>query len=122
VVLVEERVMGKKPTVNGQVGPPAGLEDAVRRAMQADRDLPAELTTAQAAVFLNVTQSAIGKLVKEGRLPCRVDGKRRLILTEALRQQREKMYLAAREGAAEITRISQELGMDEGDPVPPRKR
>jgi len=100
---------------------PPILEAAVQRAYNAlARPLPQEMTTNQAAEFLDVSRPFIIKLVKRGELPCRMVGKHRRIPTDALLAYREKMFQQARAAAAEITQISEELELYEQDKAPPK--
>jgi excisionase family DNA binding protein len=97
------------------------LDAAVRRALEAaQRPLPAEMTTTQAADFLDVSRPFVIKLVKRGELPCRMVGKHRRIPTEALKAYREKMFQRAQEAATEMTRLSQELGLYDLEGPPPK--
>lgn len=107
-------------TVNGvrvEVSPE--LEAAVHRAYKGlFQPLPPEMTTTQAAEFLDVSRPFVIKLIKRGELPCRMVGKHRRIPTDALREYREKMYQRARSAAAEITRLSQEMALEEPGELP----
>jgi excisionase family DNA binding protein len=88
------------------------LEAAVRRACEAaSKPLPAEMTTTQAADFLDVSRPFVIKLIKRGELPCRMVGKHRRIPTDAVRGYREKMFRRASEAATEMARLSQEMGL-----------
>lgn len=102
-------------TVNGvliEVSPE--LEAAVQRAFEGTvQSLPQEMTTTQAADFLDVSRPFIIKLVKLGELPCRLVGSHRRIPTKALLEHREKMFRQASEAADEMTRIGEELGLYE---------
>ncbi|MFO0964315.1 MAG: helix-turn-helix domain-containing protein [Gemmataceae bacterium] len=69
-----------------------------------------EMTTAQAAEFLDVSRPFVMKLVLRGELPCRMVGKRRHIPTVALEKYREKMFEDAKKAATEMSRLSQESG------------
>jgi excisionase family DNA binding protein len=92
------------------------LEAAVQRAHKGLLSpLPPEMTTTQAAEFLDVSRPFVIKLVKRGELPCRMVGKHRRIPTPALLEYREKMYQQARSAADEMAQISQDLGLDEAD-------
>src|SRR5262245_11830397 len=81
-------------TVNGvrvEVSPE--LEAAVHRAYKGlFQPLPKEMTTTQAADFLDVSRPFVIKLIKRGELPCRMVGKHRRIPTGALLEYREKMF------------------------------
>ncbi len=81
--------------------------------------LPREMTINQAAEFLDVSRCFIIKLVKRRELPCRIAGKHRRIPTDALLEQREKMFQRARQAADKITRISQELELYDLGEAPP---
>ncbi|MFO0811283.1 MAG: helix-turn-helix domain-containing protein [Gemmataceae bacterium] len=108
-------------TVDGtRVVLPPDLKAAVRRAVEAAaKPLPAEMTTTQAADFLDVSRPFVVKLIRRGDLPCRMVGTHRRIPSEALVRYRETMYQRAREAAAEITRISEDLGLYERDDTRP---
>ena len=109
-------------TLNGvRVEVPPELEAAVQRALRAAaRPLPAEMTTTQAADFLDVSRPFVIKLVRRGELPCRMVGTHRRIPTDALRAYRDKMFQRARAAADEMAQISQELGLYEE--APPSKK
>jgi excisionase family DNA binding protein len=103
-------------------GRPA-LEAAVRRAIEAAaRPLPKEMTTTQAADYLDVSRPFVIKLVKRGELPCRMVGKHRRIPSDALKAYKENMFQRAREAADEMVRIAEESGLREVDGPPPEVR
>jgi excisionase family DNA binding protein len=108
-------------TVNGvRINVSPELEEAVHRAHKGLRQpLPKEMTTNQAAEFLDVSRPFVIKLVQRGELPCRMVGKHRRIPSEAVVQYREQMFQQARKVADEITQRSQDAGLYEEDP--PRK-
>src|SRR5262249_33264220 len=61
------------------------LEAAVHRAYQGLlRPLPREMTTTQAAAFLDVSRPFVIKLIEQGELPCRKVGKHRRIPSDSL--------------------------------------
>jgi excisionase family DNA binding protein len=96
------------------------LKKAVHRAQQGSlRPLPREMTTTQAAEFLDVSRPFVIKLIQRGELPCRMVGKHRRIPSKAVLEYREKMFQQARRAADEMARMSQELGLYEDEP--PRK-
>ncbi len=99
--------------VNGvRIQVPAQLNAAVRRAIEAAaQPLPKEMTTTQAADFLDVSRPFVIKLIKRGELPRRMVGKHRRIPSDALMKYREKMFERAKAAADEMTRISQEMGL-----------
>ena len=108
-------------TVNGvaiEVSPE--LEDAVKRAQKGTlRPLPNEMTTTQAAEFLDVSRPFVIKLTQRGELPCRKVGKHRRIPTSAVVEYREKMYQQSQKAADEMARLSQDSGLY--DEAPRRK-
>ncbi len=108
-------------TVNGvriEVSPE--LEDAVHRAYNGLlQPLPKEMTTTQAAEFLDVSRPFIIKLTQRGELPFRKVGQHRRIPSTAVLAYREKMFQQARKAADEMAQLSQEAGLDE--PGPRRK-
>jgi excisionase family DNA binding protein len=110
-------------TINGirlEVSPE--LEVAVHRAYQGlCQPLPAEMTTTQAAAFLDVSRPFVIKLVQRKELPCRMVGKHRRIPTNALQQYREKMFQQAKNAADEMAHLSQELGLYDTKGPPPTK-
>src|SRR5258708_39876916 len=73
-------------TVNGvRIDVSPELEDAVHRAHKGLlRPLPKEMTTTQAAEFLDVSRPFVIKLTQRGELPCRLVGQHRRIPSEAL--------------------------------------
>ena len=99
------------------------LEAAVHRAYKGLLDpLPREMTTTQAAEFLDVSRPFVIKLIKRGELPCRMVGKHRRIPGDALRAYREKMFQGAKRAADEMARTSQDLGLYELEGPPPKAR
>jgi excisionase family DNA binding protein len=100
-------------TVNGvRLELSAELKAAVLRAHQnSQQSLPAEMTTSQAAEFLDVSRPFVIKLTEQGELPCRLVGKHRRIPTEALVAHRERMFQQARHAADEISQLAQEAGL-----------
>lgn len=115
---------GIEITVNGiriEVSPE--LEAAVRRASQGlAPSLPGEMTTTQAAEFLDVSRPFVIKLIKRGELPCRLVGTHRRIPSSALLEYREKMFQRAKKAADEMAQMSQDLGLYELEGTPPKAR
>jgi excisionase family DNA binding protein len=105
-------------TVNGvRIVVSPELEDAVHRAHQGLlRPLPKEMTTTQAAEFLDVSRPFVIKLTQRGELPCRMVGKHRRIPSEAVLQYREQMFQQARKAADEMAQLSQDAGLYEQEP------
>ncbi|MCI0460283.1 MAG: helix-turn-helix domain-containing protein [Gemmataceae bacterium] len=98
------------------------LEAAVERAHKGLlQPHAAEMTTTQAAEFLDVSRPFVIKLVRRGELPCRMVGKHRRIPTEALRDYKAKMFREAKSAADELTQMSQELGLYDLEGPPPKK-
>ena len=96
------------------------LEEAVHRAHKGLlRPLPSEMTTNQAAEFLDVSRPFVIKLVERGDLPCRMVGKHRRIPSEAVVQHRERMFYKARRAADRMVQLAQDAGLYEEEP--PRK-
>jgi excisionase family DNA binding protein len=88
------------------------LKAAVLRAHQGmSRPLPTEMTTTQAAKFLDVSRPFVIKLTQRGELPCRLVGRHRRIPTDALAAYREKMFQQARQAADEMSRLAQDAGL-----------
>jgi excisionase family DNA binding protein len=114
---------GIEVTVNGvrvEVFPE--LEAAVHRAYKGlVRPSPKEMTTTQAAAFLDVSRPFVIKLIERGELPCRMVGTHRRIPGDALLAYREKMFQRARDAADEMARASQDLGLYDGEPQPEAK-
>jgi excisionase family DNA binding protein len=99
------------------------LEAAVHRAYKGlFQPLPKEMTTTQAAEFLDVSRPFVVKLIKRGELSCRMVGKHHRIPTAALLEYKEKMYQRAKQAADEMTHLSQELGLYELEGPPPKGR
>jgi excisionase family DNA binding protein len=99
------------------------LEAAVHRAYKGlCQPLPTEMTTNQAADFLDVSRPFVIKLVQRGELPCRMVGKHRRIPSAALVEYREKMFQRAKAAADEMAQRSQELGLYELEGPPPKAR
>jgi excisionase family DNA binding protein len=98
------------------------LEAAVERAHKGLlQPQPAEMTTTQAAEFLDVSRPFVIKLVRRGELPCRMVGKHRRIPTGALRDYKAKMFREARSAADEMTRMAQDLGLYDLEGPPPNR-
>ena len=104
-----------KITVNGvRIEVSAELEDAVHRAHKGLlRPLPKEMTTTQAAEFLDVSRPFVIKLTKHGELPFRLVGQHRRIPTQAVVDYREKMFQQSRPAADEMAQLSQDAARDE---------
>src|SRR5262249_5134765 len=93
------------------------LEEAVHRAYEGLlQPLPSEMTTNQAAEFLDVSRPFVIKLVQRRELPCRMVGKHRRIPSEAVVQYRERMFQQARKAADELTQLAQGAGLYEEQP------
>jgi excisionase family DNA binding protein len=96
------------------------LEEAVHRGRQRLlQPLPIEMTTNQAAEFLDVSRPFVIKLVQRGELPCRMVGKHRRIPSEAVLRYRDFIFQQASKAADEMTRLAQEAGLY--DEYTPRK-
>jgi excisionase family DNA binding protein len=92
------------------------LEEAVHRARKGLlQSLPKEMTTNQAAEFLDVSRPFVIKLLKRGELPYRMVGKHRRIPSEALERYREHMFQQARKAADEMAQLAQGAGLYEDD-------
>lgn len=72
----------------------------------------AELTTQQAADLLNVSRPFLIKLIEEGKLTCRKVGRHRRIRFDELMNLKDKMDGERIETLDELTRASQELGVE----------
>ena len=72
----------------------------------------AEVTTQQAAEMLNVSRPHVVKLLEEGELPFHKVGTHRRIKLQDLEAYRSKMEKERDEALSELTRQSQELGLD----------
>jgi excisionase family DNA binding protein len=103
---IEVRVNGVRIEVSPE------LEEAVHRARKGLlQPLPREMTTNQAAEFLDVSRPFVIKLVERGELPCRLVGKHRRIPSDALVRYRDLMFQQARQAADEMARLAQEAGL-----------
>lgn len=71
----------------------------------------AELTSQQAADFLNVSRPYLIALLEAGQIPCRMVGSHRRIRFEDLREYRRRDDLKRRKAADELTQLSEELGL-----------
>jgi excisionase family DNA binding protein len=97
------------------------LEAAVYHAYQESCEaLPKELTTTQAAAFLDVSRPFVIKLIKRRELPCRFVGTHRRIPSAALLEYRTKMFQNARKAADEMAQSSQDLGLYDSESTPPK--
>lgn len=71
----------------------------------------AELTTQQAAEFLNVSRPYVIKLLESGEIPFRLVGTHRRIEFRELREYKSRDDLKRRRAADELTQLTQELGL-----------
>ena len=70
-----------------------------------------ELSTQQAADLLNVSRPYLVKLVDEGAIPSRKVGVQRRLLLDDVIAYKKVMYAKQLQGMAELTELSQELGL-----------
>jgi excisionase family DNA binding protein len=70
-----------------------------------------ELTTQQAADFLNVSRPYLIKLLESGEIPCRRVGRHRRITFDALMEFRRHDDLKRRSASDELVQLSEELGL-----------
>ena len=71
----------------------------------------AELTTQEAADFLNVSRPFLVRLLETGQMPFRKVGTHRRVAFSELLKYRERTMAETRQAAAELTALSQELGL-----------
>jgi excisionase family DNA binding protein len=71
----------------------------------------AEVTTQQAAEFLNVSRPHVIKLIKEGKLPHRMVGSRRKVLFDDLKRFKQVDDAERRKVADSLTAEAQALGL-----------
>lgn len=71
-----------------------------------------ELSTQDAAAFLNVSRPFVVKQIEEGRLPCRKVGRHRRILFDDLLAYQQSLRKQTGEALQALADQAQELGMD----------
>jgi len=71
----------------------------------------AELTTQEAADFLNVSRPYIVKLIEQGELPCHKVGVRRRVLFKHLMEYKERRNQQSMEAVNALSQQAQDLGM-----------
>lgn len=71
----------------------------------------AELTTQEAADFLNVSRPYVVKLIEQGELPCHKVGVRRRVLFKHLMEYKERRDQQSMEAVNALSQQAQDLGM-----------
>ena len=71
----------------------------------------AELTTQQAAEVLNVSRPFVIKLLEQGEIKFRMVGTHRRLLATSVREYFERSQVQQHEAAAELTRLTEEMGL-----------
>jgi excisionase family DNA binding protein len=75
--------------------------------------LGAELTTKQAANFLNVSRPHVIKEIEAGRIPCHMVGTHRRITLRDLVAYKKQVDAGREKALEELARLTQELGEDD---------
>jgi excisionase family DNA binding protein len=78
------------------------------------------MTVTQAAEFLDVSRAFVIRAVKQGKLSCRLVGKRRFIPSAALQRLKDRMFQEARTAVDDLASISQTLGLYDLDGPAPK--
>jgi excisionase family DNA binding protein len=114
--IIEIEVTGEKDPIKIPVSALKHLNTIIELIAQGKaitvNPVDAEITTQEAAEILYVSKSFVVKLLEDGKIPYHKVGAHHRIKLKDLLVYKEQMEKDRKEALTELTRISQELGLD----------